>query len=166
MSESTKPSESKLTEQALQEEVAKLRAQNKELQDELARTRPSAESADTPTETSEVLRNLPDRLVSEASKTVRALTLACLEPLRVARDIVDAFAEETSGRKRPEERAADPGGRFRTRTGKQGRSATTALPRHIYSGLIKAVDRSLDVPSKMIDRFYNTYKDVEKTGTQ
>ncbi len=165
MPDSPKPSESKLTEQALQEEVTKLRVQVKELQEELAHTGASAESPDAPTETSEVLRNLPDRFIAEASRTVRALTLACLEPLRVAGDIVDAFAEETSGRNRPEERTAERG-RSRTRTGKQSRSETTTLPRDIYSGLVKAVDRSLDVPSKMVDRFYNTYKDVEKTGTR
>jgi|SRR5882762_6844880 len=161
MPDSTKPPESKLTEQALLDEVAKLRAQVKELQEELAQTETSAQSPDAPTETSEVLRNLPDRFISEASKTVRALTLACLEPLRVAGDIVEAFAEET----RPGERTAERG-RSRTRTGKQSRSETTSLPRDMYSGLVKAVDRSLDVPSKMVDRFYNTYKDVEKTGTR
>ena len=157
MPDSPKPTEPKLTEQSLQEEVAKLRAQVKELQEELGHTEASAEPGASE-ETSELLRNLPDRFIGEASKTVRALTLACLEPLRVAGDIVDAFAEETSGRA---ER-----GRSGTRTGKQSRSETTSLPRDIYSGLIKAVDRSLDVPSKMVDRFYNTYKDAEKTGTR
>jgi len=154
MPDSTKP-----TEQALHDEVARLRAQVKELQEELAQTETSAQSHDAPTETEELLKNLPDRMISEASKTVRAFTLACLEPLRVAGDIVEAFAEET----RPGERTAERG-RSKTRTGK--RSETTTLPRDIYAGLVKAVDRSLDVPSKMVERFYSTYKDAEKTGTR
>lgn len=165
MPDSPKSTESKPTEQSLQEEVMKLRAQVTELQEELAHRDASPESPGAPRETSEVLRDLPDRFTGEASKMVRAFTLACLEPLRLAGDIVDAFAEETSGRNRPEEPTAERG-RFRTRTRRQSRSEAMNLPRDLYSGFIKAVDRSLDVPSKMVDRFYNTYKEAETTRRQ
>jgi len=165
MPDSPKSAESKPTEQSLQEEVTKLRAQVAQLEEELARREASPETPGAPRETSEVLRDLPDRFTDEASKMVRALTLACLEPFRVAGDIVEAFAEETSGRNRPEEPTAERG-RFRARTQRQSRSEALNLPRDLYSGFIKAVDRSLDVPSKMVERFYNTYREAETTRKQ
>jgi hypothetical protein len=165
MPDSPKSAESKPTEQSLQEEVTRLRAQVKDLQEELTHRDPATESPGTPKDSSEILRDLPDRFMGEASKTVRDLILACLEPLRMAGDIVDAFAEETSAHNRPEERGTERG-RFRSRTGRQSRSEAMNLSRDIYSGFIKAVDRSLDIPSKMVDRYHSTYKEAETTKSR
>jgi hypothetical protein len=164
-----KSTESKPTEQSTQEEVARLRAQVKELQEELARREASAEPSGAPRETSEVLGDIPGRFTDEAGRMVRAFTLASLEPLRLAADIIDTFAEEVSPRKRPEERVSDRGRygeRRERRSRSEGGSSATGLLRDLYSGFVKAVDRSLDIPSEMVDRFHDTYRGAATTRTR
>ena len=104
----------------LQDEVQQLRAQVRDLQAQLSqrestrrrRKRYAADRYDRGEESfrenepaggdaTNVARDLPVRLMDEATKFVRGLTFAYMEQLRVAADALNAFAGEVSTRNRP-----------------------------------------------------------------
>lgn len=59
---------------------------------------------------------------------------------------------------RGESRGQERGGR-RSENRETVAGLAANLPRDLYSGLIKAVDRSLDIPTRAVDRFYESYQE-------
>ncbi len=86
---------------------------------------------------------------------------------RSSRSRRDRFdASESGGQERGGRREEGRGGRREERGRSDQRTTVTGLtanlPRDIYSGLVKAVDRSLDIPSQMVDKFYESYQESDE----
>jgi hypothetical protein len=137
-------------------------------------------------ETDDIIRDIPARAVDEVSKLIRGLAFAYLEQIRLSADVVTTIAEEVFQRNRPvrTERGArtqrrrdpeeDTGSRRRyedegerEHAGRARRRRTVAgltgdLPGDIYAGIVKAVDQSLQIPGRTVERFYESFKEAEK----
>lgn len=106
----------------------------------------------------DIARDLPVRLLDETNKFVRALTFAYLEQVRLAADVLDEFTEEVFKRNRPlSETGSEDAPRRRTIT-----DLTTSLPGDFYAGFVRALDRSLDIPSRSVERFHEAYRQTER----
>jgi hypothetical protein len=140
-------------------EIARLRARVEQLEAEVSPKSASGRERDVRKEPeSRDIGDLPERAIDEGSKLLRGLVLAAVEPLRIAGDLASQFGDELRARNRPE--------RVRTRSEKRSdRTSPTGLvsdlPRDITAGLSKIVDESLNIPGKVVDRFYEAYKETE-----
>ena len=139
---------SSLTRDELQARVHELEAelQRKERALERAERSERRERRSERRET-ESARKTIDRTVDEANRTVRGLTLAYLEGLRTAANAVEEFAREVERRNPADEDDDD---------------LARNLPRDLYSGYLKAVNRALKIPENAIDKFYETYHPEEE----
>ena len=144
---------------ALAAEIARLRARVQQLEAEASHKSPRDRKRDVREEPeSPHIGDLPERAIDEAIKLLRGLVLAAVEPLRIAGDLASQFGEEVRARNRPD----------RVRSRSEGRSErvspsdlVSALPRDISAGLSRIVDESLNIPGKVVDRFYEAYKETE-----
>ena len=87
-----------------------------------------------------------NRAIDEAGDVFRGSVLACVEGLRLTANVVTAFAEEVLDQNKP--------GAERTTFSDLKRN----LPGDIMNGLTEAVNRAVDIPSKMNDKFNESYK--------
>jgi hypothetical protein len=126
--------------------------------------------------------DLSVRVMDEVGKLARGLTFAYLEQLSAAGEVLTTFADEVMTRNRPdsgrrsesrssrrenernsssldeEERDSDNSRRGRrTITG-----LATDLPADISSGFLRAFNRSLDIPSRAVERFQSVYRETEE----
>jgi hypothetical protein len=144
------------------EELTRLRTRVIELETELLRQRAKEAQLETelshkqtPNEevrrrTSEILRDIPDTAMRESAKIARGVTLASVEHLRLASDVLDAFADEVFQRNR-------------STTNASVTELAWNLPRDLYAGWLNAVDRSLQIPNRIIDKFYQTYNETDQS---
>jgi methionine-rich copper-binding protein CopC len=85
-----------------------------------------------------------NRTTEEGRRLVRGLTLASLEPLRVAADMFGSFVDDVYSRNRSNVDAPV-------------QDLLTNLPGDIYNGIVNAVDRTFDVIPNTIDTFQKSY---------
>lgn len=130
------------------DEVSRLRARIAELEAELAAKKKAKQHGEDQ-ELSDIVRELPGRYVDEVMRFFRGTSLAYLEGYRQMAVVATSFADEVLKKQRTE-----------------GGSVTDLardLPRDVYSGALNALDHSLRVPGKIVDEFYETYKQTAKT---
>lgn len=170
------------------EEINRLRARVRQLEAERSRRPASddsdreAESRDKPEkrrrgswnraveETADVARDLPVRLIDEAGKLLRGVTFGAAEGVRVAGDALNRFGDEVFERNQPgrEKRVTDEeeegeGGRGRKISRRRTiADLATSLPGDVFSAAIRAMDRSLDIPSASMDQLHKGYKEAER----
>lgn len=98
---------------------------------------------------SESVRNISSRAADEGSGLIRGITLAGVETVRLAGEALSSFADTVSQRNRPEEKDSKA-------------DLTRDLPKDIYSGVVNAVEQTLDMPGKVIDRLQEGYKESKE----
>jgi hypothetical protein len=161
--------------QKLRDQIAELNAKLEAKQDRRRHIRQD--------ERDDLARDLPVRAQEEVGRLVRGLTHAYLEQLREGASILDAFVEEVfpmTTRTDDDYDTRTPGRTFRrttrsasdddldTRTTARGdRNQGTAksvsdLSGDVYGGVLRAVNRSLSLPHRAVDRFYDTYHDRDR----
>jgi hypothetical protein len=137
------------TKQELEDEVTRLRLRVQELESELeAETK--ARKKESKASGSGSARNISGRATDEGSGLIRGVALAGVESVRFAGSILSSFADTVSQRNRPEEK--DSKG-----------DLTRDLPKDIYSGVVNAVEQSLDMPGKVIDKLQEGYREAKKS---
>jgi hypothetical protein len=137
------------TKQELEDEVARLRLRVQELEREVEADQKGRKKGSRASE-SESARNISNRAADEGSGLVRGVALAGVESVRFAGSILSSFADTVSQRNRPEEKDSNA-------------DLTRDLPKDIYSGVLNAVEQSLDMPGKVIDKLQEGYKESKKS---
>lgn len=159
--------EKKEAEETHQEELRRLRARIRELNAKIREKDADTDDDDAFDEASDILRDIPGRTVDEGAKFVRGFTMASLEYLRMMGEMMTTIADEVAGRNRAtgrSRRRRDSSGRrymreFDDRSSPTGLAAN--LPRDIFTGVVSAVDKSLDGPRRVVDRFYEAYRESD-----
>src|ERR1043165_3572199 len=124
------------TKQELEDEVTQLRARVAELEKELdAETKKRKKSAKSSESGS--ARNISNRATDEGGSLIRGVVLAGVETVRLAGSVLSSFADTVSQSNRPEEKDSTA-------------DLTRDLPKDMYSGVINAVEKTLDIPGKVI----------------
>jgi hypothetical protein len=95
------------------------------------------------TETANTAKALPERAVHEFTRFSRALLVASVEHLKVSAEAIDVFAKEASN--------------FSTNTTESMPVMFASIPRSFTTGVVKALDRALDAPSRAVEQFYKSY---------
>ena len=129
------------------DEITQLRDRVAELEAELkgkGKTKTSDEK-----ELADLLRNTSSRAVDNSTKLIRGITLAYLEQLRLAANVVNTLASDV---------VQMPGAKE-----KMSGEDLIKLPKNIYARYLSAINESLDIPSKTIEKFYEGYKKDEKS---
>jgi hypothetical protein len=131
----------------LEEQNARLRGRLRELEFELRQCQAGVGGTTSGDEkTAALLRGLPGRAVDETTRFLRSTILAIAEQWRASADNVTRFANEVTFRNRTESAESVTGLSF-------------TLSRDIYSAWVKALDRSLDIPSRSVRKFYEIYQE-------
>jgi hypothetical protein len=134
------------TKQELEDEVVRLRLRVQELEKEReAETKGSKKGS----KSSESARNISNRAADEGSGVIRGVALAGVETVRLAGSVLSSFADTVSQRNRPEEKDSNA-------------DLTRDLPKDIYSGVLNAVEQTLDMPGKVIDKLQEGYKETKE----
>jgi hypothetical protein len=137
------------TKQELEDEVVRLRLRVQELERERdAETKGRKKGAKA--SDSESARNISNRAADEGSGIIRGVALAGVESVRFAGSVLSSFADTVSQRNRPEEKDSNA-------------DLTRDLPKDIYSGVLNAVEQSLDMPGKVIDKLQEGYKESKQS---
>jgi hypothetical protein len=131
------------TKQELEDEVTRLRKRVKDLEKDL-----DTETKKKSSKTSDA-RNISNRAADEGSGLIRGVALAGVESVRLAGTVLSSFADTVSQRNRPEEKDSTS-------------DLTRDLPKDIYSGVINAVEQTLDIPGKVIDKLQEGYKETKE----
>jgi hypothetical protein len=128
-------------------EVAKLQARIEELEAELKskRSRDSKKHA----ETDKLRTDTLDKTTSEANRLLHALSLAFVEELRSAADVVKAVSDEAFSRREAyvskDEDLTDL--RF------------SDLENDVAGVLNKGIEKTIAAPGRVVDKFYEVYRD-------
>jgi len=134
------------TKQDLEDEVTRLRKRVTELESDLdnERKKPKKHS-----KTSQA-KNISNRAVDEGSGLIRGVALAGIESVRLAGSVMSSFADTVSQKNRPEEKGSTS-------------DLTRDLPKDIYSGVLNAVEQTLDIPGKVVDKLQEGYHETRET---
>lgn len=134
------------TKQDLEDEVTKLRKRVTELESDLdnERKKPKKHS-----KTSQA-KNISNRAVDEGSGLIRGVALAGIESVRLAGSVMSSFADTVSQKNRPEEKNSTS-------------DLTRDLPKDVYSGVLNAVEQTLDIPGKVVDKLQEGYHETRET---
>jgi preprotein translocase subunit SecD len=128
-------------------EVHKLQARIDELEAELKikRARDSKKHA----ETDKLRTDTVDKTTSEANRLLHALSMAFVEELRSAADVVKAVSDEAF--KRHEDRV--------DRDEEITEVRLSDLGNDVAAVLNKGIDKSLAGPGRVVDKFYEVYRE-------
>jgi hypothetical protein len=134
------------TKQELEDEVTQLRKRVTELESDLdnERKKPKKHS-----KTSQA-KNISSRAVDEGSGLIRGIALAGIESVRLAGSVMSSFADTVSQKNRPEEKNSTS-------------DLTRDLPKDVYSGVLNAVEQTLDIPGKVVDKLQEGYHETRET---
>ena len=126
-------------------ELAELRGRIKALETELQQER--EKKKDTKEKERESLSDNLEKTWDEFNKLSRGFFFAGLESLSVAADVTKTFVDKTTQRNDKRE----------TLTG-----TMTNLPVDVTEGFLDAMDQSIDKTGKIVDRFYEKYKEKKE----
>ncbi len=134
------------TKQELEDEVTRLRKRVTELEGDLdnEKKKPKKHS-----KTSQA-KNISNRALDEGSGLIRGVALAGIHSVRLAGGVMSSFADTVSQRNRPEEKDSTS-------------DLTRDLPKDVYSGVLNAVEQTLDIPGKVIDKLQEGYNETRET---
>lgn len=128
-------------------ETARLQARIEELEAEL-KTRRSKESRKH-SEIEKLRYETMDRTAAEANRMLHAISLAFVEELRSAADVVKAVSDEAF-RRRKEYSARD----------EDITDLTLADIENDVAGVLsKGIEKTLAVPGRVVDKFYEVYRE-------
>jgi hypothetical protein len=128
---------------SLKEENARLHARIRRLEARLrdAKLEGDEHSLD---ETSDIARELPNRAMDELARLTRGVVGAYVEQVKLSAEFLNEFATELSERNRPTEKTS-------------AQAFAGNLPRDVFAGVVKALDKSLTFPSRTIQSFVDNY---------
>jgi hypothetical protein len=157
------------------DEVTRLQARVKELEDELARsqlrarvdeleanlrspkTRPGTtprESTDPASEKStDRIRDSSYQAADTTIRAVRGVTLASLVLLRSAAHVVTSFVDDVFEFNRPADQDS-------------ARDMARRLPGDVYSGSLNAIQRATNIPGEVIDAFNKSNREARSIGNR
>jgi len=137
---------------SLKEENARLHAQIRRLEGRLKNAKVRDEhSVD---EATEIARELPNRALDELTRLTRGIVGASIEQIKISAEMLDDFATELGERNSPVQRAS-------------AQTVVGNLPRDVFAGVVKAIDRSLSFPSRTIQSFVDNYNaPIRKAGDE
>jgi hypothetical protein len=104
------------------------------------------------------IRKSSNRAADEGSRYIRALTHSYIEGLRLTAGLMDTFTNEVVARNHPDKKKAKEAAEDGTET-HTSRRLVAQLPSDIYSGYLAALDESVEIPRKVLDKFYEVYKE-------
>jgi hypothetical protein len=137
------------TKQELEDENARLTARVQELEKELdAETKKRKRSSKASGSGS--ARSISNRAADEGSGLIRGVALAVVESVRSCGSVLSSFADTVSQRNRPEEKDSTA-------------DLTRDLPKDIYQGFVNAVEQSLEIPGRVVDRLQEGYREAKET---
>lgn len=124
--------------------------------------------------TSDAVRDIPGRSGDELYQLLRSVMLTAGEPLRLTANVLDTFANEAfrsyqpeprgRSRERYEESDAESSERERGRRSRPSSVSELAgdILGDINAGLVRAIDRSLEIPRRAVDKFSQSYRQSEE----
>jgi len=133
-------------------EIAKLQARIDELEAELKSKR--AKESKRHDETEKLRTDTLDKTTSEANRLLHALAMAFVEQLRSAADVVKAVSDEAF--KRREDYIAKNEGITDLRIGD--------VENDVAGVLNKGIEKTLAVPGRVVDKFYEVYREGTTTN--
>jgi hypothetical protein len=139
------------TKEQLVEENEALRARVRELEAEVKRSSTRPRVFDR--QTSDTLRDLPTEAIDQASRVLRAVSLAAVESTRNFGEVVTGFAEEILTRNTPANET-------------RPRNLAMNLPRDVVAAGVNAVDRSFRLHQRVVDRFSESFAEVKTPKTE
>lgn len=139
-----------MSEQSSEAELQQLRDQVQQLQAQLneQNANPNGTSEKS---TSDSMTDATSRCTDAQSQFLRGATLAVMEGLRLTTNVVSAFTGEVIDRSQPKDG--------------ESRSAwelVQDLPGNVVSGISKAIDEAIEIPSKSAERFSDSYRQGAK----
>jgi cell division septum initiation protein DivIVA len=133
---------------ALAAENARLKARIDELEAEL-QSKGSGKKSKSHTETDKLVHDMPDKAADEATRLLHALAHAFVEQLRSSADVIKVVADEAF--KRREQRSS--------KDERLDEMRLSEIEDDLASVLNKGIDKSLDVPRRVVDKFYEVYQE-------
>ena len=127
-----------------EEEVARLRARVRELESELS----SSERKTKSTESKGRTREITDKFGDEAARLIRGIAHAGVEQVRTTAGALNSFADTVSQRNRTKEE-------------KSPSDLVKDLPNDLYSGILNAIEHSLEMPGKVVNRLHESYNETK-----
>ena len=127
-----------------EEEVARLRARVRELESELASAERKPKGASSKGRT----REISDKFGDEAARLIRGVALAGIEQVRTTASVLTSFADTVSQRNQLKE-------------DKSHSDLAKDLPNDLYSGILNAIEHSLEMPGKVVNRLHETYTETK-----
>ena len=134
------------TKQELEDEVTRLRTRVTELESDLDNEKKKPKKHSKVSQA----KNISNRAVDEGSGLIRGVAVAGIESVRLAGSVMSSFADTVSQRNRPEEKDSTS-------------DLTRDLPKDVYSGALNAVEQTLDIPGKVIDKLQEGYNETKET---
>jgi cell division septum initiation protein DivIVA len=129
------------------EETSRLRARIAELEAELASKRRARQEGQD-REIRDMVREMPGRYIDEVMRFYRSTSLAYLEGYRQMALVASSFADEVLKKQHTEDGSVT--------------ELARDLPVDVYSGALNAIDHSLRIPGRIVDKFSETYKQTAK----
>ena len=125
-----------------EDEVTRLRARIRELESELGERKPKG------AEPRGRSREIADKFGDEAARLIRSIALAGVEQVRTTASVLNSFADTVSQRNRSKEEQSPS-------------DLAKDLPNDLYSGILNAIERSLEMPGKVVNRLHETYTEAK-----
>ena len=127
-----------------EEEVTRLRARVRELESELESSERKPKSAGSKGRG----REITDKFGDEAARLIRGIAMAGVEQVRTTASVLNSFADTVSQRNRRKEEESHS-------------DLVKDLPKDLYSGILDAIEQSLEMPGKVVSRLHETYSEAK-----
>ena len=128
------------------DDTSRLRARIAELEAHLAEA--NRRTTRTEKHSDELARELPGRFIDETGRLIRSATIAYMEGVRQVTHVVSTFADDVYGRE--------------TRRDASLTELAKDFPRDFSDGFMNSCDHYLRIPHRVIDKFYEEYKENPK----
>lgn len=127
-----------------EDEVTRLRSRIRELESELASSERKSKGAESKGRS----REISDKFGDEAARLIRGIALAGVEQVRTTASVLSSFADTVSQRNRSKEEQSPS-------------DLAKDLPNDLYSGILNAIEHSLEMPGKVVNRLNETYNETK-----
>jgi len=140
-----------------EDEIGRLKARINDLESELHRSKSSSDSKpgsrrEETRRTVDSMRDVSQSKVDAVSRTVRGISLASIEGLRLFADSLSAFGDTVISRNT---------GNGNTSTRELGRR----LPGDIAEGVAEFCDRIVDIPAQAAERYSKAHREGQRSDT-
>jgi hypothetical protein len=131
----------------LKKEIESLKAQVQSLQSKSVKSKSSRDSDKD--DIGRIATDSGNRFLDETAKLARSYSATVAEMVAASADAISVFSDELS-RRNKEEDEDDSVKNF------------TRLPTDLWSGYLKAMKESVDIPGRMVKKFNDTYQGAGK----